>query len=92
MKLGILLFLVLSAAATLLEAVLFAKATDHNFKGFVFIFGINLWGLRSSHLSKFGHGPVISPGVGDIKPNKISTFSYFSCCRVQRYEKSQFQF
>jgi hypothetical protein len=41
------------------ETVWFPEATDHNFKGIVFIFGIHLWGVKVSPPIENGQGRVI---------------------------------
>jgi hypothetical protein len=46
------------------ETVWFPEATDHNFEGIVFIFGIHIWGVEVSPPIENGQGQVISLGVG----------------------------
>jgi hypothetical protein len=59
------------------ETVWFPEATDHNFEGIVFIFGIHLWGVKVSPPIENGQGWVISPGVGGPKTTQITHFFIF---------------
>jgi hypothetical protein len=55
----------------------FPEATDHNFEGIVFIFGLHPWGVKVLPPIEIGQGWVISTGVDGKKPLKLSNFSYF---------------
>jgi hypothetical protein len=57
-----------------LETIWFPDATDHNFEGIVFIFDIQLCGVKVLPPIKNGQGQVISLGVWGQKPPKLSTF------------------
>jgi hypothetical protein len=65
------------------ETVWFLEATDHNFEGIVFIFGIDLCAVKVSQPIEYGQGRVISPGVGGKK--QLSTFSNFSLCGLKTF-------
>jgi hypothetical protein len=69
------------------ETVWFPEATDHNFKGIVFIFGIHLWGVKDWPPIKFGHGRVIPspPPPQGAKTNQIKHFSYFYLCILKKF-------
>jgi hypothetical protein len=58
------------------ETVWFPEATDHNFGGIVFIFGIHLWGVKVPPPIENGQGRVISRGGGP-KTTQIKHFFTF---------------